>query len=133
EDNPGDVRLTQEAFKEGRIKNNLNVVGDGIEALEFLRNEGEYADAPRPDLVLLDLNMPRKGGREVLEEMKADDDLKSIPVVILTTSEAEQDILRSYDMQANCYITKPVDVMQFFQIIHYIEDFWFTIVKLPRG
>ncbi|MDY6864448.1 MAG: response regulator [Halobacteriota archaeon] len=133
EDNPGDVRLTQEAFKEGKIKNNLHVVGDGIEALEFLRNEGEYADAPRPDLVLLDLNMPRKGGREVLEEMKADDDLKGIPVVILTTSEAEQDILRSYDMQANCYITKPVDVMQFFQIIHYIEDFWFTIVKLPGG
>jgi len=133
EDNPGDVRLTQEAFKEGKIKNNLYVVGDGIGAMEFLRNEGEYSDAPCPDLVLLDLNMPRKGGREVLEEMKADEDLKRIPVVILTTSEAEQDILRSYDMQANCFITKPVDVMQFFRIIHYIEDFWFTIVKLPRG
>ena len=133
EDNPGDVRLTQEAFKEGRIKNNLYVVGDGIEALKFLRNEGDYSDVPRPDLVLLDLNMPRKGGREVLEEMKADEDLKSIPVVILTTSEAEQDILKSYNLQANCFITKPVDVMQFFRIIHYIEDFWFTVVKLPRG
>ena len=133
EDNPGDVRLTQEAFKEGRIKNNLYVVGDGIEALKFLRNEGDYSDVPRPDLVLLDLNMPRKGGREVLEEMKADEALKSIPVVILTTSEAEQDILKSYNLQANCFITKPVDVMQFFRIVHYIEDFWFTVVKLPRG
>ena len=133
EDNPGDVRLTQEAFKEGRIKNNLYVVGDGIEALKFFRNEGDYSDVPRPDLVLLDLNMPRKGGREVLEEMKADEYLKSIPVVILTTSEAEQDILKSYNLQANCFITKPVDVMQFFRIIHYIEDFWFTVVKLPRG
>ena len=133
EDNPGDVRLTQEAFNEGKIKNNLHIVGDGIEALKFLRNEGDYANAPRPDLVLLDLNMPRMGGREVLENMKADSVLKSIPVVILTTSEAEQDILKSYDLQANCYITKPVDIVQFFEIIHYIEDFWFTVVRLPRG
>ncbi|MDY6930437.1 MAG: response regulator [Halobacteriota archaeon] len=133
EDNPGDVRLTQEAFNEGKIKNNLHIVGDGIEALKFLRNEGDYANAPRPDLVLLDLNMPRMGGREVLENMKADSVLKSIPVVILTTSEAEQDILKSYDLQANCYITKPVDIVQFFEIIHYIEDFWFAVVRLPRG
>ncbi len=132
EDNPGDVRLTQEAFKEGKIKNNLYITKDGVEAIEFLRHEGEYSDSPRPDLILLDLNMPRKSGKEVLEEVKADDDLKRIPVVILTTSEAEQDILRSYDLHANCFITKPVDMNQFIEVVKYIENFWFTVVRLPN-
>ena len=132
EDNPGDVRLTQEAFKEGKIKNNLYITKDGVEAIEFLRHEGEYSDSPRPDLILLDLNMPRKSGKEVLEEVKADDDLKRIPVVILTTSEAEQDILRSYDLHANCFITKPVDMNQFIEVVKCIENFWFTVVRLPN-
>lgn len=132
EDNPGDIRLTQEAFKEGKIKNNLHVTKDGIEAIEFLRHEGEYSDSPRPDLILLDLNMPRKGGKEVLEEIKADEDLRRIPVVILTTSKAEEDIVRSYDLHANCFITKPVDMNQFIEVVKFIENFWFTIVRLPQ-
>lgn len=131
EDNPGDVRLTREALKEGKVRNNLSVAPDGVEALAFLRRQGRYADAPRPDLILLDLNLPKKDGREVLEEIKADPALRTIPVVILTTSEAERDIARAYDLHANCYITKPVDLDQFITVVKSIEDFWFTIVKLP--
>ena len=131
EDNPGDVRLTQEAFKENKMLNHLSVVWDGEEALAFLRQEGEYAAATRPDLILLDLNLPKKDGREVLAEIKADEHLKRIPVVVLTTSSAEQDILKSYDLHANCYITKPVDLEQFIIIVRSIEDFWLTIAKLP--
>jgi len=133
EDNPGDVRLTREALKEGKVHNNLSVAPDGVEALAFLRRQGRYADAPRPDLILLDLNLPKKDGREVLEEIKSDPALRSIPVVILTTSEAERDIARAYDLHANCYITKPVDLDQFITVVKSIEDFWFTIVKLPPG
>jgi CheY-like chemotaxis protein len=132
EDNPGDVRLTREALKEGKMSNRLSVVGDGVEALNFLRREGKYSDAPRPDIVLLDLNLPKKDGREVLAEIKADENLRRIPVVVLTTSQAEQDILKVYNLHANCYITKPVDLDQFIKVIHHIEDFWLTIVKLPR-
>jgi chemotaxis family two-component system response regulator Rcp1 len=131
EDNPGDVRLTIEALKEDKLQNNLHVVKDGIEALTFLRQEGEYADAPRPDLILLDLNLPKKDGREVLEEIKADERLKRIPVVILTTSQAEEDILRTYGLHANCYITKPVNLEQFTKVVRSIEQFWLTIVRLP--
>ena len=133
EDSPGDVRLTREALKEGKVRNNLSVVNDGVEAMEFLRRQGKYAEAPRPDIVLLDLNMPRKDGREVLAEMKSDESLKRIPVVILTTSEAEQDILKTYDLHANCYLTKPVDLEQFISIVKSVEDFWLTIVQLPRN
>ena len=131
EDNPGDVRLTMEASKECKICNDINVVRDGVEGLAFLHQEGKYADAPRPDIILLDLNLPRKNGREVLEEIKNDDSLKSIPVIILTTSEAEEDILKSYGLNANCYITKPVDFDKFINIVKSIEDFWLSIVKLP--
>ena len=131
EDNPGDVRLTQEALNDGKVRNNMHVAEDGVEAVAFLRREGKYADAPRPDLILLDLNLPKKDGREVLAEIKTDEDLKRIPVVVLTTSKAEQDIFRAYDQHANCYITKPVDLDQFITIVKGIEDFWFTIVKLP--
>ncbi len=131
EDNPGDVRLTREALKEGKVHNNLHVAPDGVEALAFLRREGGYARAVRPDLILLDLNLPRKGGREVLEEIKGDATLRHIPVVILTSSQAEQDIARAYDLHANCYITKPVDLDQFITVVRSIEEFWFTIVKLP--
>lgn len=131
EDNPGDIRLTEEAFKEGKVRNNLHSVMDGVEAMKFLRQEGQYADKPRPDLILLDLNLPKKDGREVLEEIKEDKELKRIPVVVLTTSQAEKDILKSYDLHANCYITKPVDLDQFIDIVNTIEDFWLTIVKLP--
>jgi chemotaxis family two-component system response regulator Rcp1 len=131
EDNPGDVRLTREALREGKVVNNLSVARDGVEALAFLRREGEWADAPRPDLVLLDLNLPRKDGRQVLEEMKTDPALRHIPVVVLTSSQAEQDIVRAYDLHANCYITKPVDLDQFITVVKSIEDFWFTVVKLP--
>jgi chemotaxis family two-component system response regulator Rcp1 len=131
EDNPGDVRLTREALNDSKISNTLTVVEDGVEALAFLRREGKYVNALRPDLVLLDLNMPRKDGREVLTEIKADARLSSIPVVVLTTSEAEEDILRSYDLHANCYVTKPVDLDQFIKVIRSIERFWLTIVKLP--
>jgi len=131
EDNPGDVRLTREALKEGKVRNNLSVAQDGVEALAFLRREGRYAAAPRPDVILLDLNLPRMDGREVLEEIKADPSLRSIPVVILTSSEAERDIAQAYALHANCYITKPVDLDQFITVVKSIEDFWFTIVKLP--
>ena len=131
EDNPGDVRLTQEAFKEGKVRNKMHVVEDGVEALAFLRHEGQYADAPRPDLILLDLNLPKRNGREVLAEIKEDPDLRRIPVVILTISQAEEDILKTYDLHANCYITKPVDLDQFIKVVKSIEDFWFGIVKLP--
>jgi len=131
EDNPGDVRLTQEALRESKISNNLNVVKDGVEALAFLRKEGPYADAPTPDVVLLDLNLPKKDGREVLAENKSDPLLKRIPVVIVTSSEAEKDILRTYDLHANCYVSKPVDLDQFIKVIQAIESFWLTIVKLP--
>jgi CheY-like chemotaxis protein len=131
EDNPGDVRLTIEGLNEGKVRNNLHVAKDGVEALAFLRREAPFADAVRPDLILLDLNLPRKDGREVLAEIKADADLKTIPVVVLTTSRAEQDVLHSYQLQANCYITKPVDLEQFIMVVKSIEDFWLTIVRLP--
>lgn len=131
EDNPGDVRLTREAWKEARIRNRLHVAEDGVEALAFLRREGRHADAVRPHLVLLDLNLPRKDGREVLAEIKEDPNLRHIPVVILTTSKAEQDVLKTYDLHANCYITKPLDMDQFIRVVRSIEDFWLTIVTLP--
>ena len=131
EDNPGDVRLTREALNESKLRNRLNIVGDGVEALAFLRREGKYASAPRPDLVLLDLNLPRKDGREVLAEIKADPALKRIPVVVITSSEAEQDVLASYDLHVNCYVSKPVDLEQFIKVVRSIETFWLTIVKLP--
>ena len=131
EDNPGDVRLTIEALKEAKVSNNLHVAVDGVEAMAFLRREGKYAEAPHPDLVLLDLNLPKKDGREVLAEIKSDPALRRIPVVVMTTSKAEEDILRSYDLHANCYITKPVDLDQFITVVKSIEDFWLTIVKLP--
>lgn len=131
EDNPGDVRLTMEALKEGKMLNHVSVVGDGVEALSLLRRQGKYEQAARPDVILLDLNLPKKDGREVLAEIKTDPDLRRIPVVILTTSSAEQDILRTYDLHANCYITKPVDLEQFIRVVKLIEDFWLTIVKLP--
>lgn len=131
EDNPGDVRLTIEVLKEGKLRNRMSVVGDGVEALAFLRREGKYETAPPPDLILLDLNLPKKDGREVLEEIKTDPKLKRIPVIVLTTSEAEQDILKAYDLHANCYIVKPVDLEQFINVVKSIENFWLTIVKLP--
>ena len=131
EDNPGDVRLTEETLKDFKVLNHLSVVGDGVEAMAFLRREGKYAQASRPDLILLDLNLPKKDGREVLAEIKVDEQLKRIPVVILTTSSAEQDILNTYEHHANCYITKPVDLDQFSAVVKSIEEFWFTIVKLP--
>lgn len=131
EDNPGDARLTREALKDNKLANNLFHAKDGVEAMAFLRREGEHASMPQPDIVLLDLNLPRMDGREVLAEMKEDASLKHIPVVVLTTSEAESDILRSYELHANCYITKPVDLDKFIQIVHGIEDFWLTVVKLP--
>jgi CheY-like chemotaxis protein len=131
EDNPGDVLLTQESLAESKVHNSLHVVKDGVEALAFLRNEGAFASAPRPDLILLDLNMPRKDGREVLEELKSDEDLKRIPVVILTTSDQEEDVLRAYNAHANCYLTKPIDLEQFMKVIKTIEAFWLEIVKLP--
>lgn len=130
EDNPGDVRMTQEVLKESNILNKMYAVGDGVEAMAFLRQEGKYADAPRPDIILLDLNLPRKDGHEVLAEVKSDDDLKRIPVVVLTISEAEDDILKSYDLHGNCYITKPIDFKEFIKVVKSIEDFWLTIVKL---
>ncbi len=131
EDNPGDVRLTREALKDGKIVNNLHVAEDGVEALAYLRREGEYSDAVRPELILLDLNLPKKDGREVLAEIKADKDLRRIPVVILTSSAAEQDIVKSYNLHANCYVTKPVDLDQFINVVKSIEYFWLTVVRLP--
>ena len=131
EDNPGDARLATEALKEAKVRNKPHWVKDGVEAMAFLRRQGAFADAPRPDLILLDLNLPRKDGREVLAEIKADEDFRRIPVVILTISADEQDILRAYDTHANCYITKPLDLDRFMQVVKSIEDFWLEIVKLP--
>ena len=131
EDNAADVRLTEEALREGKVRNNLHVARDGMEALEFLRRQGKYAKATRPDLILLDLNLPRRDGREVLAEIKDDPELKMIPVVVLTTSSAEADILKSYKLHANCYITKPVDLEQFVSVVKSIDDFWLTVVRLP--
>lgn len=131
EDNAGDARLAREALRDAKVANNLSWVADGVEAMSFLHREGQYASAPRPDLILLDLNLPRKDGREVLSAIKADERLKRIPVVILTTSQAEEDIIRAYHLNANCYISKPVDLDQFIKVVKTIEDFWLTIVKLP--
>ena len=131
EDDPGDVVLIREAFEHNKVYNALHVVSDGVQALEFLRREGDYVDAPRPDLVLLDLNLPRKDGREVLADIKSDSDLKTIPVVVLTTSAAEEDIYRAYGLHANCYICKPVDFGTFVMIVNSLESFWLSIVKLP--
>ncbi|SNQ50313.1 Response regulator rcp1 [Frankia canadensis] len=131
EDDPGDVLMTREAFEEHRLRNHLNVVSDGEEALAYLRGEGRYAGAPRPDLILLDLNLPRRDGREVLREVKNDERLRRIPVVVLTTSEAEEDVLRSYDLHANAYITKPVDFERFVAVVRHIDDFFITVARLP--
>lgn len=132
EDDPGDVLMTQEAFEHHKIRNSLHVVSDGAEALQFVRREPPYEDAPRPGLILLDLNLPRKDGREVLAELKADQELCTIPIVVLTTSEAEEDILRSYSLHANAYVTKPVDFDRFVDVVRQIDDFFVTVVKLPR-
>jgi CheY-like chemotaxis protein len=131
EDNPGDAQLTRIALNDGKMCINLSLTEDGVDALAFLRKQGNYADAPRPDLILLDLNLPRKDGREVLAEIKADPSLRRIPVVVLTTSQSDTDILQAYELAANCFITKPVDFDQFVKIVQTIEDFWFTVVKLP--
>jgi chemotaxis family two-component system response regulator Rcp1 len=132
EDSPGDVRLTREAFKDAKVHVNMHVAEDGIQAMAFLKREGEHCNAPRPDMILLDLNLPKKGGREVLEEIKESPALKSIPVVILTTSASEADILRSYELHANCYITKPVGLAGFLEVVKSIDGFWLSVVKLPR-
>jgi CheY-like chemotaxis protein len=131
EDNPGDVRLTKEALKEGKVYNNLHWAKDGVEAMEFLRRQGKHANAPRPDIILLDLNLPKKDGREVLVEIKRDNELRLIPVVVLTTSKAEEDVLKSYELNANCYVTKPVDLDQFIRVVQSIDGFWLTVVTLP--
>lgn len=131
EDSPGDVRLMVEALKESKVPNILHIARDGMEALAFLRREGKYADAPRPDLILLDLDLPRKNGLKVLAEVKADENLRRIPVLVLTISESEEEILKAYDLHANCYITKPIDLEQFITVMKSIGEFWFTIVKLP--
>jgi chemotaxis family two-component system response regulator Rcp1 len=131
EDNPGDVRLTKEALREGKVRNHLHVAADGVEAMAYLRREGPHAQAHQPDLILLDLNLPKKSGREVLAEIKADPELRRIPVVILTVSKDEEDVLKSYNLHANCYITKPVDLEQFLEVVKSIEDFWLTVVMLP--
>jgi two-component system, chemotaxis family, response regulator Rcp1 len=131
EDNPGDVRLTKEALSDAKVLNRLTVAVDGLEALAALRREGRFANAPRPDIILLDLNLPRKDGRAVLAEIKKDPDLRRIPVIVLTTSKAEEDVLRTYDLHANCYIPKPLDLEQFITVVKSIEDFWFTVARLP--
>lgn len=133
EDDPGDVLITREAFAENKVRNNLSVVNDGVKALQFLRREADYANAPRPDLILLDLNLPRMDGHEVLANIKSDVDLQRIPVVVLTTSDAEEDVLRSYDLHANAYVTKPVDFERFLGVVRQIDDFFVTVVKLPRS
>ena len=133
EDNPGDVRLTLEALREAKVCNRIHTVYDGIEALAFLNREGNYVNVPFPDLILLDLNLPKKDGREVLTSIKAKEKFKRIPVVVLTTSKSEEDIVKSYELQANCYVTKPVDLDQFLEVVKSIGDFWLTIVKLPTG
>lgn len=132
EDDPGDIRLAQEALKEGKVQNVLNVASDGVEAIDYLFKRKGYEDALRPDLIILDLNLPKKDGREVLAEIKQDDNLKRIPVVILTISKSEEDILKTYNLHANCFITKPLDLDKFIEVVQAIEDFWFTIVKLPN-
>ena len=131
EDNPGDERLTREALKEGKVYSNLHWVKDGVEAMEFLRRQGKYQGVPRPDIILLDLNLPKKDGREVLHDIKNDDALKRIPVVVLTTSKAEEDVLRTYNLHANCYVTKPVDLEKFIVVVKSIDVFWLTVVTLP--
>jgi two-component system, chemotaxis family, response regulator Rcp1 len=133
EDSPGDVRLTQEVLRDAKIANDLYVVGDGEAAMAFLRGEGEHASSPRPDLILLDLNLPRKDGREVLAELKEDPALHAIPVIVLTTSAAEGDVLRSYELSVNCYITKPIDLDEFIRVVRSIECFWLSIVRLPSN
>ena len=132
EDDEGDVLMTREALEEGKVLNRLNVVGDGVEAVAYLRRVGKYADAVRPDLVLLDLNLPKRDGRQVLEEVKADPELRRIPVVVLTTSEAEEDVVRSYDLHANAYVTKPVDFERFVEVIRQIDEFFISVVRLPE-
>ena len=132
EDSPSDADLTIEALKEGKVANHLSFVEDGVQAMEFLHRESPFTQAPRPDLILLDLNLPRKDGREVLAELKADADLRTIPVVVLTTSRAEQDVMRAYQLQANCYITKPVDFKQFLDVVRSVEHFWLEVVTLPQ-
>jgi CheY-like chemotaxis protein len=132
EDSPGDIRLTREVLRDAKIANELHIVGDGEQAMAFLRREGDYADVRRPDLILLDLNLPRKDGREVLAELKDDPELHLIPVIVLTTSAAEQDVLRSYDLKAACYITKPIDLDEFISVVRSIESFWLSIVRLPQ-
>ncbi len=131
EDNPGDVLLTREVFNEGRLAHRLSAVGDGEEAIQFLRHEGKYQDAPRPDVILLDLNLPKKDGRELLAEIKEDPSLRNIPIIVLTTSDAEQDVWRAYRLHANCYLTKPIEVDDFIRKIRSLEDFWLTVVRLP--
>jgi CheY-like chemotaxis protein len=132
EDDPGDTLMIREAFADNKVRNTLACVTDGVRAMEYLRRAGEFADAPRPDLILLDLNLPRKDGREVLAEIKQDDDLRTIPVVVLTTSQAEEDVLRGYELHANAYVTKPVDFDRFIEVVRKIDDFFVTVVKLPR-
>ncbi len=131
EDSPSDTELTVEALKDFKVRNHVSIVEDGVQAMQFLRRQGPYAGAPRPDLIMLDLNLPRKDGREVLADIKGDDQLKTIPIVVLTTSRAEQDILRAYQLNANCYITKPVDFNQFLEVVRSIESFWLFVVTLP--
>jgi CheY-like chemotaxis protein len=131
DDSPEDVELTMEALKAGKVRNNLYVAKDGVEAMAFLRREGKYAETPSPDIILLDLNLPRKNGREVLAEVKSDEDLRRIPVVVLTASKSDEDILAAYDLHVNCYITKPVHFDQFVKVVNSIDEFWFSIVKLP--
>ena len=133
EDSPGDIRLTREVLRDAKIANELHIVGDGDDAMAFLRREGDYAEMPRPDLILLDLNLPRKDGREVLAELKEDPELHLIPVIVLTTSSAEQDVLRSYDLKAACYITKPIDLDEFISVVRSIETFWLSTVRLPHS
>jgi CheY-like chemotaxis protein len=133
EDDPGDVLMTREAFEDYKVRNNLFVVNNGVEAMAFLRKEGEHAEAPTPDLILLDLNLPKMDGREVLAEIKADPELRAIPVVVLTTSEAEEDVVRSYSLHANAYVTKPVDFERFVSVVQQIDDFFVSVVRLPRN
>ena len=132
EDDPGDVLMTREAFEDNKVANNLHVVNDGVNAMEFLRKQGEYSGVPTPDLILLDLNLPRMDGREVLAELKEDAELRRIPVVVLTTSEAEEDVLRSYSLHANAYVTKPVDFARFIEVVRQIDEFFVTVVRLPK-
>lgn len=132
EDNPGDARLIQDALKGGKVRNNLHIVYDGVEATDFLFKKNQYQNTPKPDLIILDLNLPKKNGQEVLAEIKADENLKSIPVIILTISKAEEDIIRSYNLHANCFLIKPIDLNKFLEVVRSIEDFWLTFVKFPK-